>query len=154
MIQRCEDEKHPSFKDYGAVGVQVCDRWRLFENFLEDIGERPSGTTLDRIDGEKGYSKDNCRWATPVEQAANTKQAVLLTFQGETWPIAEWARRTGIRRATIQFRLKQGWSVEKALTLKPGSRGTNHTHFPKSEREAARDHLHLGGGTQRQKRGS
>lgn len=79
MKVRCSYEKHPAFKNYGGRGIKVCDRWDEFENFLEDMGERPSGRTLDRIENDKDYFKSNCRWATPTQQTANRRPRRLHT---------------------------------------------------------------------------
>ena len=74
MIERCHDENAPNYRYYGALGIEVCEKWREnFINFLKDMGERPDDTTLDRLDFEKGYFKENCRWASSVEQAANKR---------------------------------------------------------------------------------
>jgi hypothetical protein len=91
----------------------------VFENFLSDMGERPSPKhTLDRIDGAKGYAPDNCRWATPVQQQRNLKNNVLLTYQGKSMIAADWAKVVGIDEKTIQSRItKLGWTAEEALTL-------------------------------------
>lgn len=80
MIQRCRNPKNPNYKRYGALGIQVCERWLSFPPFLEDMGERPDGKTLDRRDASLGYSLDNCRWATPLTQARN-KRSATVTFQ-------------------------------------------------------------------------
>lgn len=78
MIRRCHSESDDNYQRYGGRGIAVCDRWRnSFENFLADMGERPAGHTLDRRDGTKGYSPDNCRWATPIQQGQNTSRAKL-----------------------------------------------------------------------------
>ena len=74
MIARCTNKKHNRYKYYGARGITVCDRWRLFENFLADMGVRPEGLTLDRIDNDKGYMPGNCRWATAIVQANNKQK--------------------------------------------------------------------------------
>ena len=74
MKQRCLNPNHPYYHNYGGRGITICERWLKFENFLEDISERPEGTTLDRIDGNKGYEPTNCRWATYYEQTHNRRK--------------------------------------------------------------------------------
>lgn len=130
MRQRCRNPRHVYFRNYGGRGITVCDRWRdSFENFLADMGERPEGTSLDRIDNARGYEPGNCRWASRPEQQRNTSRNHLLTFRGETHSIAEWGEITGISRRTIRTRLRIGWSVEDALTLPP-------SRAPRSRRTA------------------
>lgn len=115
MLRRCSDQTHPSYANYGGKGVAVCERWKLFEAFLEDMGERPDGKTLDRVDGSKGYSKSNCRWFTMKEQANNRANNHLLTFRGETHNIAEWATILGIKEGTIRARVCRGATDDEAL---------------------------------------
>jgi hypothetical protein len=91
MKQRCYNENNVSFARYGGVGIAVCARWEQFENFLADMGERPAGKTLDRINGSGDYEPSNCRWATPKEQAANRRAYTLRDSNGR-WASAE-ARR-------------------------------------------------------------
>ena len=76
MIQRCTNQKNLRYRDYGGRGITVCERWRNFKKFLEDMGERPAGLTLDRIDNDKGYFLDNCKWATYFEQCHNRRPYV------------------------------------------------------------------------------
>ena len=85
----------------------VADRWRVFENFLADVGDRPEGRSLDRIDNDQGYIPGNVRWATPLEQGANTRQNRLITAHGETKHLAEWARSMGIGSDVLWKRLKR-----------------------------------------------
>ena len=74
MIQRCENPKHPDFPGYGGRGIAICERWRLsFPAFLLDMGERPAGTSIDRVDNSLGYQPGNCRWSSPTEQANNRR---------------------------------------------------------------------------------
>jgi hypothetical protein len=115
MLRRCADANHPSYANYGGKGIRVCERWKSFEAFLDDMGERPEGKTLDRIDGNGGYSKDNCRWFTMREQANNRANNHLLTRRGETHTIAQWAELLGVKEGTIRSRLFRGASDEDAL---------------------------------------
>lgn len=102
----------------GYSGVKTCDRWRKFENFYADMGPMPSPEhSIDRIDGAKGYSPENCRWATVVEQNNNKRTNRVLEFNGERRTVAEWARHIGINYETLLNRVtRHGWSVERALT--------------------------------------
>ena len=115
MLRRCNDPKHGSYSNYGGRGIKVCEEWRNFEQFLADMGERPEDKTLDRIDGDKGYSKENCRWMNMTEQANNRANNHRLTYQGETHTISEWAVKLGIKDGTIRARLFRGFSTEDAL---------------------------------------
>lgn len=118
MISRCHRKSSTKYCRYGAVGIHVCERWReSFENFLEDMGERPDGMTIDRIDGKLGYFKENCRWATPATQQHNIKTNVHITYGGVTKTVTEWAKDLGIQ--TLPWRLKHGWSVDEAFTVDP-----------------------------------
>lgn len=121
MLGRCLNENNPRYSFYGGRGIKVCKRWQSFTNFLADIGERPTGMSLDRINNDKGYSPSNCRWATRVQQMNNRRSCHNLTFNGMTMTIAQWARHTGIKRATIKSRiLYLKWDVQKALTTIDG----------------------------------
>lgn len=123
MLDRCQNPEHEAFPHYGARGITVCERWRTFENFLSDMGRRPSARhSLDRVDNDKGYSPENCRWTTAKTQNRNHRGNVMLTYDGRTQCIAAWAEETGIGFNTIRLRIKNhGWSVERALTTPPTS---------------------------------
>lgn len=125
MRQRCYDQNHIYFVHYGGRGITVCERWRNnFANFYEDMGKRPKGKSLDRIDNSKGYSPENCRWATHREQALNTRRNRFLTINGITKTLSEWIETSGLKSSTVRQRyyvLK--WPIEKSLTNPLGKRG-------------------------------
>lgn len=130
MRDRCRRQEHPAYARYGGRGITVCERWQSFENFLADMGERPAGHSLDRIDNDKGYSPENCRWATRTEQNRNKTGTRLLTFMNKTMTVTEWESETGIPRGTIYVRVNTlKWSVERALTTPVGAanRWSKHT---------------------------
>ena len=116
MIQRCRPESADR-SGYFDRGIGVCERWLVFVNFISDMGPRPLGASLDRIDNDRGYEPGNCRWATPKQQARNRRSSRMITALGKTMSIAAWAEETGLTYATIQqriYRLK--WSDERAVT--------------------------------------
>ena len=117
MHTRCSNSKTREFKRYGGRGIRVCLRWNDFRNFLADMGQRPAGKTIDRIDNSKGYEPENCRWATPKEQARNTRQNVTFEFNESRRCLAEWSELFNIRYATLRWRVKIGnWPIRRALT--------------------------------------
>jgi hypothetical protein len=119
MLSRTTCTTNQRYPDYGGRGIRVCKRWRRsFQNFLNDMGPRPSPKhSIDRINNSKGYSPENCRWVTRDIQARNTRVNVRLTFRGETKCVAEWAETMGMPRALIYSRVgKLGWDAERALT--------------------------------------
>jgi hypothetical protein len=91
----------------------VCERWQTFTNFLEDMGERPEGMTIDRLDNTKGYSKENCRWATRKQQQLNRTNAVMLTYNGVTLNQTEWARKLGLKESAFRYRVASNFPPEK-----------------------------------------
>ena len=113
---RCYREGNASYPTYGAVGVTVCARWHTFENFLEDMGIRPKGLQLDRIDGRKGYCPENCRWITRKEQARNRKSNLILRYEGEEKTAVEWAEDLDLTYGTLIKRINRGWSTDRALS--------------------------------------
>lgn len=117
MKARCLNEKNANYSRYGGRGIKVCDRWlESFENFLADMGEKPEGLSLDRIDVDGDYTPKNCRWATVGEQATNRRNNRYVEFDGKKLTISEWARVTNLKPGLIKNRLDAGWSAEKALT--------------------------------------
>jgi hypothetical protein len=117
MLDRCYNVNGDAYDHYGGRGIVVCDRWRSsFIDFLQDMGPRPKGRSLDRIDNDGPYSPDNCRWATPQQQAENRRMTRWLEWNGERHTISEWARRLGICRTAINQRLKRGWTLQRALS--------------------------------------
>lgn len=117
MKARCTNPNHSHFRYYGAVGISICDRWESFENFLTDMGEKPAGMSLDRIDTSGPYSPENCRWASNSTQANNKSNNRLITAFGETLTLQQWANRIGVSHGTIIFRIDRGgWPVEAAVS--------------------------------------
>ena len=116
MRQRCLNPNNKEFKNYGARGIQVCERWGDFRAFFEDTGEVPAGKTLDRIDNDKGYEPSNCRWATRAEQLRNQRRTHLIEAWGRTQCIGDWASEFGVAPGTIRYRLRKGLSPEKAIS--------------------------------------
>lgn len=112
MLHRCDNANNPQFKDYGARGVGVCDKWRTFEGFFADMGDCPPGLTLERVDNDGSYGPGNCRWATRKEQARNRRDNRHITFRGETLCAVEWAERFGMKKDTFMRRLRLGWLME------------------------------------------
>lgn len=98
---------------YGEIDID--DSWSFFENFLTDMGERQKGMSIDRIDNNKGYSKENCRWATQAEQNRNRSTNVILDFEGKSMCVTDWAKQIGVHRDTIRRRIKRGLPIEKVL---------------------------------------
>lgn len=119
MVQRCTNTSSKHYKHYGGRGITVEDSWRSYENFYKDMGEKPEGMSLDRIDNNKGYCKDNCRWASAKEQNRNRRNNRLLTVEDSTKTVVEWCELLKLKEKSVYTRLSRGWSVEEALGLKP-----------------------------------
>jgi hypothetical protein len=119
MKRRCYDARAVGYDRYGGQGIAVCDQWRdSFETFLQDMGERPLGTTLERKKNSLGYDPDNCVWATPKQQARNRCDNHYLTVAGKTLTIMEWSELTGINEQTIHERLRRKWCETRAVMQK------------------------------------
>lgn len=119
MRNHCYYPKNNRYHSHGGRGIKVCDRWlgeSGFVNFLADMGPKPSPRhSIDRIDNNGNYEPGNCRWATPKEQANNTRRNLLLTHNGRTMPLQAWANESGVERRTLAQRIRYGWPMELAL---------------------------------------
>lgn len=113
QVIQCQNKR---WARYGGRGIQVCASWHDFKNFFADMGDRPPGMTIERIDNDGPYSKSNCRWADLKEQANNRSNSRLIEHNGETLTLAQWAERLGMAWETLDNRLRDGWSVARALT--------------------------------------
>jgi hypothetical protein len=119
MMDRCYNPNEKSYPAYGGAGVTVCDRWyKNYKHFKEDmLPSYSDDLTIDRVDNKKGYSPENCRWATMEEQQNNRQNNRLVEFRGEKQTLSRWARELNIKRSTLSQRFYvYGWSVERCLT--------------------------------------
>lgn len=112
MRERCNNPLNKAYKNYGGRGIAVCAEWEDYTVFVRDMGERPRGRSLDRIDNNGPYSKQNCRWATTREQAQNSRNARWITFNGETKVLSEWARTFGMPVPTLHAWLRDTGEAE------------------------------------------
>lgn len=117
MRSRCSNKKDKRFSDYGGRGITVCKRWNSFEHFLSDMGPRPDGYQIDRINNNGNYEPKNCRWATRQENSSNKRNSHLITFDGETRTLFAWSRIVGVNHNTLDWRIKK-WGIKKAITTK------------------------------------
>ena len=117
MKNRCNNSNNKRYHDYGGRGIKACKRWLKFENFLADMGERPPGKTLDRIDNNKGYYKENCKWSTRKEQQRNMRNNRWITINNKTQCLMDWCKELNLKYNTIFTRLLRGWPVMEALEI-------------------------------------
>ena len=116
MLRRCLKAGSQAYANYGGRGISVCQRWKdSFEDFCVDMGEVPKGGSLDRINNAGNYEPGNCKWSTRSEQCRNRRSNNMITIDGVTRCLVEWAAISGVARDTITFRLKSGWSADKLL---------------------------------------
>lgn len=126
--QRCHDPNCISFKNYGARGITVCERWLEFAAFYEDMGPRPSAAhQIERDDNNGNYEPSNCRWATQLAQANNKRSNVRVAHAGRVLTISQWSRKLGVEYATLRQRLSCGWPIERALAEPVIARGNTPT---------------------------
>lgn len=125
MVGRCSEKATgKSRRNYFLKGITVADEWMDFVNFYKDMGDPPAGMSIERMDGNKGYYKGNCKWATDNEQANNTSQNVPITFQGVTKNLSQWAEYIGVKPNTLLYRLKRGMPLERVLQKVAGNART------------------------------
>ncbi len=117
MIQRCNNSRHKAYNNYGGRGIKICKRWLKFENFLEDMGECPLSLTLDKIDNNGNYRKENCHWTTMKNQERNRGNNHSITYDGRTQCLSAWAEEYHICPVLLRYRLNHGYSTEEALTI-------------------------------------
>lgn len=117
MLQRVRNPKCKDFHRYGGRGIGVDSRWLLFENFLADMGLKPDGFTLGRIENDEGYRLSNCRWETVFEQNNNRTSSRFVEIYGRTQTVAQWAREMGFSRQALRYRLDAGWTPQQSITI-------------------------------------
>lgn len=116
MMQRCGNKNHKQYPFYGDRGIKVCERWLNFENFYADMGDRPKDKSIDRIDNNKGYSPENCRWATRTEQTRNRSITIKAKINGVEKTLGEWCEHFDVRYSTYFNRRRRGYSLIDALS--------------------------------------
>ncbi len=126
MLDRCNNENSKNYANYGGRGIFVCDRWlESIENFISDMGEKPLGTSLDRVDNDGQYSPENCRWATHKQQGNNKRTNRRVERNGVAILTSELAWQAGLGAELVNARLNNGWSVHDAITKPPRKRSVS-----------------------------
>jgi hypothetical protein len=116
LKQRCNSKTNIQYRGYGARGITYDAKWASLEGFLTDMGLPPPGMSLERIDNDGNYCKDNCRWATRKEQNANRRTTRFIEFNGERKALSQWAAQLGLKPDTLRARIENGWPLERALS--------------------------------------
>lgn len=122
MVERCNNPKHEFYRYYGGRGVSVCERWLSFDNFYYDMGDKPKGCSIDRINTNGNYELNNCRWSTIKEQARNARSNRLIKYKDRVQCVAAWAEERGMNKNVLEMRLLRGWPVEEAIE-RPAKQG-------------------------------
>lgn len=115
MKRRCNDPHNAKYPKYGGRGITVCERWNDFSEFLSDMGEKPTGLTLHRINNDGSYEPNNCTWADVRTQSLNKSTNRILEFKGLVATTKEWSERLGLSHVALRMRLHRGWSAAEAL---------------------------------------
>lgn len=117
MMSRCNKTNNKMYNDYGGRGIIVCDRWKNYKNFLDDMGEKPTPEhSIERVDNNKGYCPENVIWATREVQINNTRKNIFFEYQGKTQTLAQWCHELKLPYTTIRRRITLGWSIDNAFT--------------------------------------
>ena len=118
MKNRCTNKSNKDYKNYGGRGISVCIRWDIsYENFLADMGQKPKGFEIERIDNNGNYEPANCKWVSKKENANNRRTNRILIHNGVSMNLTQWAGKLGIHPSTLYSRLRSGWSIERTLTI-------------------------------------
>lgn len=118
ITQRCTNPNLLAYRNYGGRGISVCERWRVFENFLSDMGPRPAGASIDRIDNDGNYEPANCRWSSAEEQAQNKRTTKKFSWRGEHHTVATFSSVIGLTRKATAARLSRaGWDAERVYQV-------------------------------------
>lgn len=139
MIQRCTNPSARGYARYGGRGISICEEWLVFENFARDMGDRPNGASIDRIDNDGNYEPSNCRWATRKIQINNRAVTRMITANGQTLPLTEWSTLIGIKPITLEKRIKAGWTDHDTINtpLIPKQESGARSWAARSERSRA-----------------
>lgn len=116
MKQRCNNTNNLAYKNYGGRGIRYCPKWETFMGFKEDMGENyKKGLFIERIDNNKGYFKENCKWTTRKENNNNKRSNIVITYQGQKMTLSNWADLVGLNFGTVRQRYYNGMSIERVL---------------------------------------
>jgi hypothetical protein len=115
MRQRCLNRHNRAYYNYGGRGISISKEWDHFENFFNDMGEKPKERSLDRINNNGNYCKENCRWATKKEQALNRRSNRMIEYNGEIKTLSQWAECIGMKFDTLWMRLERGKTIKDAI---------------------------------------
>ncbi len=118
MLSRCRNPNDAEYHNYGARGILVCERWKDFRNFLADMGEKPRGRSIERVNNAKGYQPGNCVWATSGQQSRNTRRNIRVQVGNESLVLIDAAEKLGIAHGTLYQRIHRGWSGDRLLEAK------------------------------------
>lgn len=123
MLSRCRNSNHKAYANYGGRGISVCAEWKSFDQFMTDMGPRPDGGMLDRIDNNGPYAPGNCRWSTRTEQNSNRRNCILVPLDGHQVTLREYCRTKGLDYRPIVKRIRdRGWPIDIALSAPIGTR--------------------------------